>query len=638
MAFDQTNTTHHASGPVISTADLIDRLSRYEGPPEQFLINLLNAQCLVASAQGGVIMRADPQGQMEAVAVYPPLPPSAPAPVWVTQSAELAGQVFASGQTAVRSLHGQDELYGQPAKRHLAIIPLRGDRQVRGVEAFVFADSDRQSLAECVQRLELTSTLLNIYEMRLTLQRRQLDMRRLRLAMETLSATNEHERFGAAAMAFVNEVYSRWQADRVSLGLLKGRYVKIKAINHVEKFNRKMKLVQDIEAAMEECVDQDVEVLHPSPPDATYVSRSAGELSRQHGPTSVLSLPLRCRGEVVGAVTVERPADRPMEAEDIEALRLTCDLATARLVNLHENDRWFGARLGASARQGLAGILGPTHTWAKAAAVAGFVALMVIIFGKGDYRAEASFVLEPTQKQIVPAPFEGYLQEVMVKPSDWVQAGQTLAVLDTTELELQLASTRAERESYLTESAAAMRDAAGSRDPNKAAQAQIAQSNAMRLQANIDLLEYKVRQGKIVAPIDGVIVEGDLERQIGAPVKTGDVLFEISPLESLRAELLVPEDQISDVVVGQAGRLAAAGRPEQRIRFVVERINPVAEVVEQRNIFRVRARLEGILLSDRHNWMRSGMEGIAHIEIGHRSYAWLWTRRLVNWVRMRMWW
>ena len=99
MAFDQTNTTHHASGPVISTADLIDRLSRYEGPPEQFLINLLNAQCLVASAQGGVIMRADPQGQMEAVAVYPPLPPSAPAPVWVTQSAWAAPSPWVARQS-----------------------------------------------------------------------------------------------------------------------------------------------------------------------------------------------------------------------------------------------------------------------------------------------------------------------------------------------------------------------------------------------------------------------------------------------------------------------------------------------------------------------------------------------------------
>ena len=85
--------------------------------------------------------------------------------------------------------------------------------------------------------------------------------------------------------------------------------------------------------------------------------------------------------------------------------------------------------------------------------------------------------------------------------------------------------------------------------------------------------------------IYGIVVKGDLKRQIGAPVKTGDILFEVCPLESLRGQLMVPEDLIFDIEVGQEGKLATASYPGQPIKFVVERINPMAEVVNQRNVF-----------------------------------------------------
>ena len=64
------------------------------------------------------------------------------------------------------------------------------------------------------------------------------------------------EKFTSAAMAFCNEVASQWQCERVSIGFLKERYVQLKAMSHTESFNRKMQVVQDIESAMEECLDQ----------------------------------------------------------------------------------------------------------------------------------------------------------------------------------------------------------------------------------------------------------------------------------------------------------------------------------------------------------------------------------------------
>ena len=166
----------------------------------------------------------------------------------------------------------------------------------------------------------------------------------------------------------------------------------------------------------------------------------------------------------------------------------------------------------------------------------------------------------------------------------------------------------------------------------KTVEAQIARAQIEKIAAQMALLDQNIEKAELVAPIAGRLVSEDLKRQIGAPVKTGQVLFEIARIESLRAEIYVPEESIASVLVGQAGELASVGHPDQRIGFVVERINPIAEVVNSQNVFRVRARLDKQL-----DWMRPGMEGVAKIAVGKKPYIWLGTHRVTNWLRMKLW-
>ena len=109
---------------------------------------------------------------------------------------------------------------------------------------------------------------------------------------------------------------------------------------------------------------------------------------------------------------------------------------------------------------------------------------------------------------------------------------------------------------------------------------------------------------------------------------------------ALRAELSVPEDQVSEMLsIGQnngrwKGILKTTSYPDRPIRFTVERINPIATVSGTKNAFKVRAIIEP---QDMQPWMRPGMEGLAKVEITKARYAWIWTHRLVNWVRMKLW-
>jgi len=90
-------------------------------------------------------------------------------------------------------------------------------------------------------------------------------MDRLRLVLDVLAGVNRSERFKSMCMALCNELATRLRCQRVSLGFLEGRYVRLQAISHTDTVGRQMKLTQDIEAAMEECLDQDVEVIYPAP-------------------------------------------------------------------------------------------------------------------------------------------------------------------------------------------------------------------------------------------------------------------------------------------------------------------------------------------------------------------------------------
>ena len=82
-------------------------------------------------------------------------------------------------------------------------------------------------------------------------------------ALDIMVLLNAHERFLMVAMTLVNEVAVRYKCDRVSLGWLEGPYVRAQAISNMDRFEKKMAVVQRLEAVMEESFDQDEEIVWP---------------------------------------------------------------------------------------------------------------------------------------------------------------------------------------------------------------------------------------------------------------------------------------------------------------------------------------------------------------------------------------
>lgn len=654
MAIDQQTTT--AQRWAGSTSGMVERLVGFDGPPELFLSELLAAQCRLGQAAAGSVVRlahpkpsfskapqsvatdssplnmpssgdVNDQTAAEIMAVFPPLPATGSPPSWLAHGIELAMKSSSlTAGTQVHRLQASSSGAGALVVHHLVLVPVETEGGFSGIAAFLLDTDDPQVVEARRQRIELSVSLLSLYEMRQVLQQRDADLRGLSTATRVLSASNEQPRFRAAAISLCNEIATRWRADRVSVGLLAGRYVKLRAMSQTEHISRKMALVGAIESAMEESLDQDVEVLHPVPAEATLVSRAAQDLSTQHGPSAICSLPMRRGGEVIGVVTVERPIDQPMTPEEVAFLRMAVDLCTPRMAELAATDRWFGARLADATRRGLGGFLGPKHTWAKVAAIVLLAGGLALVFVPGTIRVEAPFKFQAVTQRSIPAPFEGYLETVEAEPNDVVEVGTVLATLNTAELRAELSRLDAEKLGYDKEAKMAARE-------GKQVERQIAEARVASVDAQLDWLRWQIEHAVIRAPIAGTVVVGDLKQQLGSPVAKGDVLFEVAPLSELRAELWVADDKIGDVPPqGARGQLAAAAHPGRKLDFEVEQINPIAEVIDGSNVFRVRVKL-----LERQPWAKPGIEGVAKIDAGEAAIGWVWTRDAINWVRMKLW-
>jgi biotin carboxyl carrier protein/GAF domain-containing protein len=610
-----------------SATELLKELYASSHSPEQYLSKLLEIACFVGGSDNGAILRVNEgSDKLDVLALHPKPEGKGIDVEWLGQSGEFIRECSLNGENSYIRLEESSAVAARESGNYVLVIDMKDIGIAGAVGAFMVRARSDARIQERLSKFEVLLRLLHVRTSEASAMGQPANITMLQKAIDTLSSVNKQKRFKSSVMAFCNEAASQWCCERVSMGFLNGRYVELKAMSHTEEFSRKMKLVIDIESSMEECLDQDIEILYPAEDGATYICRAAEQLSKHYGPEVILNVPLRHDGEVIGAVTFERPADKKFSLDEVEAIRLACEMCTSKIASLREYDRWFGARAASKTRDILAEAIGPKHTWGKVLTFLIFCFIVFLVFAKGTFKVKAPFVIEATYRQVVPAPFDGYIKNVESEIGQLVVGNETvLASLDTSELRLRLAASKAEKHGHLKQAAAAMRD-------GETAQNQIAQANAAKADAEIELLSYVISQAELISPISGTILLGDLKREVGAPVKTGDVLFEVAPLSSLRAEIMVPEDDIFEIELGQKGRLATVSYPAEKIDFVVERINPIAEVVGQRNVFKVRVRLV-----ETHSWMRPGMEGVGKVYIEKRHYIWIWTRKITNWIRMKVW-
>ncbi len=504
-------------------------------------------------------------------------------------------------------------------------LDLEAEERV-SVAIFLFHNPSELSAEEAATRLKLVADVPAVYQLVRVVTQAKSDVVQFAETLDLMVLLNEQKRYMGAAMTFCNELASRYRCGRVSLGWLEGGYVRLQAMSHMERFEKKMDAVQVLEAAMEESFDQDEEVVWPQPDGSNAVARDHESFSRGQGTQYMVSLPIRLDDAPVGVLTCER-ADQSFSELEIRGLRVHCDHAARRLEDLKRSDRWFGARIATAARETLSRLLGMEHTFAKCIGIFVCVALAFLLFGRLNYRVEAPFILRTDDLAYLPAPFDGYINEVPLEVGDQVNEGQVLLTLDTRELLLEESTSIANENRY-------SREAEKARAQNALADMKIALALKAQAKAGLDLVRYHLDHAQVKAPFAGIVVEGDLDELLGAPVRKGDVLFKVARIEKMYAELEVNERDVHEVAAGATGEIAFVSRPNLKFPVKVDRVDPVAVAKEEGNVFLLRCTFP----DEVSDWWRPGMSGVSKINAGKRNVLWILTHRTIDFFRILLWW
>lgn len=388
---------------------------------------------------------------------------------------------------------------------------------------------------------------------------------------------------------------------------------------------------QALLAAMDEALEQAVALAWPPagqdldgpvPVHATLAHRAWR--AQRHG--AVATVPLGHDGEVFGAVAVHRAGDTPFTADELAALEHTLLLALPALRWLDRATEPLHRRARRSAAEAWQRLRQPDRRRTRRFLAGAGAALLFAAVAPLDHEVAGRARIEGAEQRVLAAPADGFVKSVHARPGDTVHAGDALVDLLDGDLKL-------ERERWSSQLAQHENGYAAAMGKSDRAAAATALARVQEAQAQLALVDEQLQRGRVVAPFDGLVVDGDLAQAIGAPVKQGDKLVTLASAAQHRVIVAIDETDIARVQPGQRGALSlSAFGIGDRHALVVERITPLARAVDGRNVFEVQARL-----AEADGAVRPGLLGRAWLVVGRRPPLWVWAGHVLDRVQMTVW-
>ncbi len=434
---------------------------------------------------------------------------------------------------------------------------------------------------------------------------------RLAALTELLSRLETAPTLPGACRLLADELQSYLGCQQVVVGLCRegSSRCRVEAISGVDAFHPHSERARVAQAALQEAIVRGGLSLWPAKDESSrFGLKALGQFAASTAAEFVVGTAL-CddRGEVRGAWLLAGSA-AALGRDDVLAL-----FAQPRRPWLRHLDCWR-AQPGWLRRltNGLASRLRKRRGQAMLAATALAVASL---FAPVPHRVKCDCQLEPVTRRFVAAPFDGPLKETFVEPGDLVAQGQLLARMDGREVRWELAGVQAELHR-------AAKQRAGHVASHEAGAAEVARHEVDRFQFREQLLKARDQDLDIRSPVEGIVVTGDLKDAEGMPLKVGDVLFEVAPLDAMIVELAVPEDDVTHVRGGMPVRITFDAFPFAPFEAEVERVHPRAELRDEQNVFIAEVRLD-----NSRQALHPGMRGHARIEAGEARLGWILFRR-----------
>jgi multidrug resistance efflux pump len=440
------------------------------------------------------------------------------------------------------------------------------------------------------------------------------------------------EGFLKTSIALVESLARFTHSERVSFGRFEGQKNRILAISNTVDFSQKLALIEAIQSAqLEAAMQMQACQFPPLDQQQGVILRAHESLSTSQGHHAVLTLLLfdYRQHKPVFALTLERNGKNPFTETEVDGLSHIVQLGGAIVLDKWQSERSVTQLFFGGLKRQFTRLFGPGYTYRKIFLLS--ITLLIGVFSwlPGEYRLAADARLESREQFMVSMPFDSYLMSSSVRPGDSVEKSQTLAQLDQRSLKLDWLKAQGKRHQLQTELSLAQAE-------KDSAKMRVLLAQIQQAQSDVELAQLYLMQAEIKAPIDGIVLEGDLTQKLGEALKRGEMLFLIGKADGWRIHIQVPESRVRDVQVGQTGGLVLQAIPNSQQAFVVTKLTPMQQIEEGRVFYRVEAEF----LSDdfaQQFALKPGMQGVAKIQIDQRNLFGIWARDSYEWLMLTWW-
>ncbi|MBF0315018.1 MAG: GAF domain-containing protein [Oligoflexia bacterium] len=213
---------------------------------------------------------------------------------------------------------------------------------------------------------------------------------------------------------------------------------------------------------------------------------------------------------------------------------------------------------------------------------------------------------------------KGAVDAILVKEGQAIKRGELLMVLDSKDTQLELQGKLVQKEKVYTEMIK-------NRFDKKVAEYKIKESEWFSLKYEIEILQQKLQDSKIVAKEDGVVVTDKLDELKGKPVNFGQELIKLSGYNKMYVQFNIPQDEIVLVKTDQEVKFKLFGIPSSTFSdsMKLESVGGMATQIletDPTKYFLARALITNIP----HNIkIRPGMTGKGKVSVHWQSLAYI---------------
>lgn len=511
---------------------------------------------------------------------------------------------------------------------YVLAFPIASSQGVMAVVSVLVLVEEDEILKAIMRQLQWGSSwLVCRYWERLEKQNKD-KSNQLSCRIDLLSHVISEYDYEKAMAVLLREIATYMHCELCCYGELKRNRIVISQVSNISQFNKKMNRALCLEMAMNESVDQCKSLMFPENSTnelEAYVYLAHSRLQDTWPGQCFLTIPVKVRDQYMGAFTFIRRDSKPYTREECAYAESLLAFIAPLLDEKRRNSRFFLHKIKDDILSIFGRFFGKTYLPQKLFVLSVFAVVVYASAIKGEYRLSADALLSTKVQRAVVAPFDGYISDAPYRAGDRVTKGHIIVRFDDRDLQLERLRLSAEVNEYKGQ----QQEAISRHDRSLVA---IVQARLEQVRSKLNLVERRIARAEITSDFDGLVVSGDLSQQLGATVSKGDILFEISPLKSLRVLLNVNEKRIAEVQVGQSGSLYLSAFPNKPLSIHINKITPVTLSQNGESFFRVEADVLG-----GGAYLQPGMEGVGKINIDERRLIGIWSRELLEWIRLQLW-